>query len=76
MANSTIQSVVEENGYPEMLSKSLDKITIMGASGVTTITVNGAVHQDFTVDFATSRVEIFNLGLNPTFPFKIEFLKT
>lgn len=68
-----LTGTVEENGYPEMGSKKLENVRLLGVvGGVTRVTVNGQQHTEFEVK-ASGEVLISGLGLNPTTTFILEW---
>ena len=70
--DGTISSTVVKDGYSGMSSKVLDTIRLLGASGVTGITINGAAHTDFEV-LASGEVLVKNMGVQANTPFVITY---
>jgi alpha-glucosidase len=72
MSNGTLNSTVVTDGYPDMASKVLSTIRLMGAGTVTSVTVNGAAHSEFTTK-PSGEVEVTGLTLTPNEAFTIVF---
>lgn len=65
VSNKTLECSVIENGYPDMAQKRIETIRLLGEGPVTSVTVNGQPHSNFT-QLPSGEVAIGQLDLNPT----------
>jgi alpha-glucosidase (family GH31 glycosyl hydrolase) len=68
----TLKSSVVHDGYPDMATKTISTIRLLGAGTVTAITVNGIPHLDFSV-LPSGEVVIRNLGIRADSVFTITY---
>jgi alpha-glucosidase len=71
-SNRRLTSSVVQNGYAGMNSLTIERIRLLGAGPVTSITVNGAPHTDY-VTLPSGEVVIQNLGLRSNVAFTITY---
>jgi len=68
----SLKATVVTDGYTGMASKKLETIRLLGASGVSSVTVNGSPHSSFTT-LPSGEVSVTNLGLAANSAFTIVF---
>jgi len=72
VVSRTLLSTVERNGYTGMRNLNIETIRLLGAGTVSTVTVNGVQHNDFT-QLESGEVLINNLRLRSDVAFIIRF---
>lgn len=66
--------VVRTNGYVEMNQQVMGNITVMGGVAVTSVTVNGSPHAEFSFSPVTNQLDIYELGLVANLNFTVEWV--
>jgi hypothetical protein len=72
MSAGTLKATVVTDGYPDMATKTLDTIRLLGADTVTRVTVNGAPYSGFST-LPSGEVLVKDLGLFANSAFTIVF---
>jgi len=72
LASGTLTATVVKDGYADMATKTLETIRLLGADTVSSVTVNGAAHSDFS-KLPSGEVVVRNLKLKANVAFTIVF---